>query len=309
MVSTMMKFPPFDSLVAFEVVARLGNMTSAARELGLTQSAVSHRIRRLEDYMGLRLFERNGSTLNLTSTGAMLRAEVEELLTRSAQLRERCIAAEAPSVLRIGAYGALADHWLVRRLKRFTDAHPDIVLQVIVIENEAPERFATADVRIGWVPVSEAKSTSTQIVLHREHVFPVGAPSLLADGGGLQSCEALALLPLLHKQSPGQGPEWSWDCWFDRLALGSPARETMRFSSIGPMISAAIEGSGLALARSMLVRDALQDGRLVRVLPPELSMLSTKVHVLRWPTWRIGDRRVRAFTEWFSKQATESSLN
>lgn len=296
-------------MIAFEVVARLGNMTSAARELGLTQSAVSYRIRRLEDFMGRRLFERNGSTLNLTSSGAMLRAEVQELLTRSAQLRERCIATEAHSVLRIGAYGALADHWLVRRIKGFADAHPGIVLEVALIENEAPERFATADVRIGWVPLSEAKSTSTQMTLHREHVFPVGAPSLLADIGKLRSYEALAFLPLLHKQSPGQGPEWSWDSWFNRLALGTPARETMRFSSIGPVISAAIEGTGLALARSMLVRDALQDRRLVRVLPQELNMLSTKVHVLRWPTWRIGDPRVRAFVEWFSNEAAESSLN
>ncbi len=148
MISAMTKFPPFDSMVAFEAVARLGNMTSAARELGLTQSAVSHRIRRLEDFMGRRLFERNSSTLDLTSSGAMLRTEVEELLLRSAQLRERCIAAEAHSVLRIGAYGALADHWLVRRIKGFCEAHPDIVLEVALIENEAPERLATADVRM-----------------------------------------------------------------------------------------------------------------------------------------------------------------
>jgi LysR family transcriptional regulator, glycine cleavage system transcriptional activator len=309
MLATMTKFPPFAAIVAFEVVARLGTMTSAARELGLTQSAVSHRIRRLEDYMGLRLFERDGSTLNLTSSGAVLRGEVQELLARSGQLRERCIAAEAPTVLRISAYGALADHWLVRRLKGFTDAHPGIVIEVAAIENEAPERFATTDVRIGWVPVSEAKSTSTQMMLHREHVFPVGSPRLLANSGNLASYKVLASLPLLHKQSVGQGPEWTWECWFDRLALGTPAREAIRFSSIGPVISAAIEGTGLALARSMLVQDALRDGRLVRLLPVELNMLSSKVHVLRWPTWRIGDARVQAFANWFSKQAAESCLN
>jgi LysR family glycine cleavage system transcriptional activator len=309
MVSGMTKFPPFDSMVAFEAVARLGNMTSAARELGLTQSAVSHRIRRLEDFMGRRLFERTGSILILTSSGEMLRTEVEELLVRSAELRERCIAAEADSVLRVGAYGALADHWLVRRIKGFAEAHPGIVVEVALIENEAPERFATADVRIGWVPFAQAKSTSTQMTLHREHVFPVGATSILADFGTRLSYEALVSLPLLHKQSPGQGPEWGWDSWFNRLALGVPARGTMRFSSIGPVISAAIQGSGLALARSLLVRDALQDRRLVRVLPQELDMLSTKVHVLRWPAWRIGDPRVRAFVKWFSNEAAESRLS
>lgn len=284
-------------------------MTSAARELGLTQSAVSHRIRRLEDFMGRPLFERTGSTLRLTSSGTTLLSEVQEVLARSAQLRERCVAATAPSVLRIGAYGALADHWLVRRLKGFGDLHPDIVLEVALIENETPERIAAADIRVGWVPAAEAKSTSTQMVINREQVFPVAAPRLLAEYGHLSPYEALASLPLLHKQAPGQGHEWNWDYWFERLTLGSPAREQVRFSSIGPVISSAIEGTGLALARSMLVGDALQDGRLVRVLPPELSMPSTKVHVLRWPTWRVGDPRVRAFADWFRKEAAASSLN
>jgi LysR family glycine cleavage system transcriptional activator len=309
MISAMTKFPPFDSMIAFDVVARLGNMTGAARELGLTQSAVSHRIRRLEDFMGRRLFERNGSSLVLTSSGALVRKEVEELLARSAQLRERCAATEARNVLRIGAYGALANHWLVRRMKGFTDAHPHIVLELALIENESPERFASADIRIGWVPVSEAKSTSTQTTLHREHVFPVGAPGLLADFAKRRSYEALSSLPLLHKQSPGQGPEWEWETWFDRLSLGAPPHRPMRFSSIGPVISAALEGTGLALARSLLARDALQDQRLVRVLPKEMDMLSSKVHVLRWPAWRISDPSVRAFVEWFSNEAGESSLN
>ncbi len=305
----MKPFPPFDCVVAFDVVARMGSMTSAARELGLTQSAVSHRIRRLEDFMGLEVFERNGSGLHLTSSGAVLRSEIQELLARSAQLRERCAAAEAPSVLRIGAYGALADHWLVRRLNGFTDVHPDIVLDVAIVENGAPERSSPADIVIGWVPASEARSTSTQMALHREHVFPVGAPGLLATCDDPRSRKALFALPLLHKRSPGQGPEWNWEHWLDRLALDSPARETMRFSSIGPVISAAIDGTGLALARSMLVRDALRDGRLIRLLPPEMDMLSTKVHVLRWPAWRIGDPHVRAFAAWFSKEAAESCLD
>ncbi len=304
----MKPFPPFDCIVAFDVVARLGSMTGAAHELGLTQSAVSHRIRRLEGFLGLDVFDRSGAGLHLTPSGMVLRTEIQELLTRSAQLRERCVAAEAPSVLRIGAYGALADHWLVRRLPGFAEQHPDIVLDVTILENGAIPPNAV-DIVIGWVPASEARSTSTQMALHREHVFPVGAPRLLAACRDIRSRQEMFALPLLHKRSPGQGPEWDWEHWFERLALDAPARETVRFSTIGPVISAAIDGTGLALVRSMLVRDALRDGRLVRLLPPEMDMLSSKVHVLRWPAWRIGDPHVRAFGAWFSREAAESCLD
>lgn len=309
MIETMRPFPPFDSVVAFEAVARLGSMTGAAGELRLTQSAVSHRIRRLEDFLGLQVFERNGSGLTLTAGGAALCSDVKDLLARSAQLRERCVAAEAPRVLRVGAYGALADHWLVKRLKGFADAHPGVVLEVVTVENLALDRLASADITIGWVPVSEAKSTSTLTVLHREHVFPVGAPALVSNCADLPSYEALRALPLLHKHSPSQGPEWTWERWFDRLGIGPPASPAMRFSSIGPALHAAIEGVGIALARSLLVRDALRDGRLVRLLPPEMDMLSTKVHVMRWPAWRIGDPQVRAFTQWFGREAAECCLD
>jgi LysR family transcriptional regulator, glycine cleavage system transcriptional activator len=304
MVLAMVRFPPFDSLVAFEVVARSGGMTSAARELGLTQSAVSHRIRRLEDYVGVQLFERNGAVLVLTATGVTLLDEATDILSRSARIKERCIASQAPRTLRIGAYGALADYWLIRRLPAFASAHPGILLEVGSIENGVPEQFAQADVRIGWVPVSEAKSTSTQMVLHPECVFPVGAPELLEKAEFAELRDAIAALPLLHKQAPGQGSEWSWEFWFERLALGTPAREAVRFSSISSVIHAAISGSGLALIRSMLASDALRDGRLVRLLPPEQDIQSSKVHVLRWPSWRIGDPSVRAFTDWFRTEAT-----
>ena len=116
----------------------------------------------------------------------------------------------------------------------------------------------------------------------------------------------LARLPLLHKRSAGQGEEWSWPTWFARLGLKGKPKEALRFTSIGPAIAAALTGAGAVLARTVLVHDALNDGRLVRLLPGREDQVSAKVHVVRWPARLTGDTRVRAFASWLvtAAQAT-----
>ncbi len=188
-----------DALIAFESVTRTGGMTAAARELGVTQSAVSHRIRRLEDFMEVELFQRSGRGLSLTPAGAALQDSVSKLLGAAAQLKARVTAAQAPGRLRLGVGSALADNWLVRRLPDFASRHPEVTLELMVVENEAPERRANLDVRILWVAASEARPTSTQRPLFREHVFPVCSPKLLPEGYQPGDPAILKKLPLLHK--------------------------------------------------------------------------------------------------------------
>lgn len=304
----MIRLPPFDALLAFEAVARLGGMTRAAEELGLTQSAVSHRIRRLEDFMGAPLLERRADGVVPTSAGAAVLDSLRDIIDRVADLRGRCLSAAAPDRLRVGVGAALADHWLVRRLPGFRARHPDLAIELKVVESEAPERAAGLDLRILWMPASEARASSTQRPLFREHVFPVCSPAILPQGFAAGDPLALTALPLLHKHVPGyrSGAEWSWETWFDRLGLPGRPAEAMRFASIGTAISAALEGAGAALARSMVVADALAEGRLVRLLPPELDLLSQKVHVVRWPGRLAGDRRVEAFAGWLAELANAS---
>ena len=120
-------------------------------------------------------------------------------------------------------------------------------------------------------------------------------------------------MPLLHKVTAAYqaGDEWFWANWFERLALAGKPKEAMRFSAIGPSIAAAIGGAGAVLGRSMLVHDALMDGRLVRVLPVREDRLCSKVHVVRWPSRLIGDSRVEAFKQWIVGQAqlTRNQIN
>lgn len=301
----MTQYPPFYSLVAFEAAARHKNMTLAADELGLTQSAVSHRIRRLEEFMGAPLMKRLNAGLELTPAGAAIINDLAGTLEDLASLRTRCLGSEFPDKIRVGVGSALADNWLVRRLPNFSKQNRDITIELMVVENEAPERIGDLDLRILWLSQEEVRPSSTQRQLFQENVFPVCHPSLLPDDYRPGDGEILKELPLLYKGSAGysSGEEWVWPTWFDRLDLGTPQKPVLRFTTLGPAISAALGGAGAVLARSMLVLDALADGRLVRILPQDMDMLSTKVHVVRWPARLSGDERVELFVSWLVEQS------
>jgi LysR family glycine cleavage system transcriptional activator len=306
----MRTLPPFDALVAFDTALRHRSMTRAAAELGMTQSAVSHRLRRLEAFVGTPLLSRSSDGLRATPAGAELATGLGELLDGLADLRSRCRALVTPAGLRVAVGSALADYWLVRRLPRFARAHRKLEVELGIVENELQARAADADVQILWQPIETARSTSTQRLLFHEQVFPVCRPQLLPGGRTLRDPRALAELPLVHKGPPGgrgQGAEWSWPVWFGRLGIERRPPAGLRFAALGTAIAAALEGAGVVMARSLLVHDALADGRLVRVLPAKWDMPSSKAHVVRWPAALSTDQRVRTFVDWLAAEARSTT--
>jgi len=304
----MNRLPPFDSLVAFDAALRLGSMTLAATELGVTQSAVSHRIRRLESFMETPLLYRHNTGLTPTAAGEALLEGLAGLLSGMANLRALCRTAAGPDRLRVGVGAALAQTWLPRRLSRFTAEHPDISIELAVVDSEAPEQVADLDVRLHWEPAAGLRATSLQRPLFQEHVFPVCHPSLLPSGFQPADVAVLLDLPLLHKGPAGRATaaEWSWSAWFERLNLPPRPRENLRFASIGPAINAALEGAGVALGRTLLVHDAIAEGRLVRLLPPRYDLPSSRIYVIRWASPRQADPRIGRFVDWLSGQADET---
>ncbi|MCW0232666.1 MAG: LysR substrate-binding domain-containing protein [Ferrovibrio sp.] len=308
----MRPLPPFDSLVAFEAVLRHGSMTAAAAELGVTQSAVSHRLRRLEGFVGVALLLRRRAGLVPTPAGAALAVGLGEIFDGMAGLRERCRSAARPARLRVGLGAALAHHWLVRRLPAFAARHPGIEIELVIFTTraQAEARGGDLDLRILWVRPDEARNASTQRLLFREQVFPVCAPAVLKKP--LRDAAQLGSLPLLYKSAETslgeakQGAEWEWSTWFRRLGITAKPKPRLRFEEIGTAIAAALEGAGVALGRSLLVHDALSDGRLVRPLGPEWSLPSSKVHLARWPAALSGDLRLRAFVAWLAAEAEQT---
>ena len=211
----MRALPPFDGLIAFDAALRHRSMTLAAGELGLTQSAISHRLKKLEGFVGARLLDRTGGGLLPTAAGVTLAEGLGRLLDEMEELRARSRASVRPLTLKIGLGSALANYWLVRRLPAFASAYPDIAIELCIIESDAQARALDLDVQIRWIPKAGARATSTQRLLFDEMVFPVAVPSLLPRGRPLRKPDVLGTLPVLHKGLAGRndGAEWSWPVW------------------------------------------------------------------------------------------------
>jgi LysR family transcriptional regulator, glycine cleavage system transcriptional activator len=299
------RLPPFGPLIAFDAVVRHRSFTRAADELGVTQSAVSHRVRRLEDFLGVQLLKRLNPGVELSDDGARLQGELATLLDGMASLEPSLRRRPGRQTLRLGAGSSLAAWWMVRRLRAFRALHSEIEIDFVPVESEAADE-PPLDVRILWTTLAESRATSLQASLFRERVFPVCAPSILPRGQPLSDPAALLELPLIQKRhSPSA--EWSWASWFQKLGLKRAEPRGLVLGDMGLCLTAAVEGAGVAIGRSLLVADAISDGRLVPALATAPDVLSTKVHIARWSPDLIGDRNTQVLVSWLAQAAEETS--
>ncbi|MEE8631522.1 MULTISPECIES: LysR family transcriptional regulator [Methylobacterium] len=278
----MHRLPPFPGLVAFDAVLRHASVTRAAAELGLTQSAVSHRLRGLEDYFGAPLLERLNPGLRPTPAGERLAQDLAPLLGTLAGLRERVACGRAPRPFRIGVSNALLAWWLSPRLPDLAAAFPAVAIEVTTREsNPWDGRPGTVpdetDLALLWIPREGQASGRCELSFPVETVFPVVAPVLRRACPGRD----WRRLPRLGKgrAADGIGNEWSWVTWLGDDGVRPPA---MRFRDIGAALQAAQDGNGIVLARSLLVADALRRRRLTRLVRVPEMRPSSKVQVARW---------------------------
>ena len=197
----MRALPPFDGLIAFDAALRHRSMTRAAGELGLTQSAISHRLKKLEGFVGTRLLDRTGGGLLPTAAGVTLAEGLGRLLDEMAELRARSRASVRPLALKIGLGSALANYWLVRRLPAFASAYPEIAIELCIVEGDVQARALDLDVQIRWLPKAGARATSTQRLLFDEMVFPVASPVPAAARAAIAGAARAR-----HFTSTAQGP-------------------------------------------------------------------------------------------------------
>lgn len=277
MTKISMRVPPLAGLLAFEAALRHRSMTLAADELGLTQSAVSHRIRVLEDFFGIGLLERLNPGLRATEAGALLSRELLPTLGALAGLKRRIVSQPGARVFRLGLGTPLLAWWLSPRLPALRDAFPDLLIEVVTWDSPAEVSRSEVDLALLWIPRGIASGGNCELAFPEEHVFPVAAPKLIkANGGGL----GWQSLPLLAKGRRGEetGREWSWATW-----LGAkPAVETMRFRDINSSLQAAVDGNGVALSRSLLAADPLSQRRLVRLVSASEARICSKAQIARW---------------------------
>jgi LysR family glycine cleavage system transcriptional activator len=292
----MRRLPPFPELVAFEAVARHLSFTRAAAELCITQSAVSHRVGRLEKHFGAKLIRRINPGIELTETGSTLLPELQAALDSLSGLglrRERR--------LRVAAGSALCTWWLAGRLSAFMRQRPGVSVELIPIENDAT--IPEVDVRILWVSEGDDAPSAVQTPLFNEQVFIVCSPRLLDGKRVLNDWRELRSLTLLHKTAHASG-EWSWSVWLERLGIDKQRRDgELHFADMSLVMSAAVEGAGVALVRSLLAHDALCDGRLMIPVRGIEPMRSSKKHVARWRRGNADDVDIKAFVAWLVAEA------
>lgn len=291
------QLPPLNAVRAFEAAARHLSFTRAAEELHVTQAAVSHQIKALEEHLGFRLFRRTARALLLTDEGQILfpatRDALDGLHEAFGQFQSGD-AASATGVLTVTTLPSFATRWLVPRLKQFRAQQPDIDVRLSTAMDLTD--LATDGIDIG---VRYGLGTWPGLQawwLMEEDVYPVCAPALLADGAPLKKPEDLASHTLL--QDVGQ----DWRIWLDAagVTLADPDRGP-GFLDSAHALHAALDGQGVLLGRSVLVREELEAGRLVK--PFDISIPSAYAYWIICPKADVKRPKVRLFRDWLLAEA------
>ncbi len=253
----MRKLPPFPAIRAFEAAARHGSFKSAAAELSVTPTAISHQIRQLEDACGNRLFTRRTRRVDLTREGRRFAAAVSPALDSLADAYARLCSNPSRVQVNLGAAPLISARWLLPRLPGFWAKHPEIDLWLHHSPFPVWQQIHQYDMAIAWGdgqwPGVEAKP------LLNVEVTPVYAPSMNARIDSITPGDLLKF-PLLHHRDI-QG----WTQWFE--SAGVETRETLTgtvFEDANLLLLAAIAGRGVALGILPLIKDDLEARKLVR---------------------------------------------
>jgi LysR family glycine cleavage system transcriptional activator len=292
------RLPPLNALKAFEAAARSESFTRAAEELNVTQGAVSHQVKALEATLGLRLFNRERQRLVLTEPGREYLAVVRDALDRIAVGTDRLVQRQSSGVLTVTTSPDFAAKWLVNRLGRFAESHPEIDLRISATVQHVD--FAREDVDLA-VRHGDGKWAGLDAVrLCSEQLFPVCSPKLVSGRNRIKTASDLLKFPLLRLD------DWStWTKWFEAAGVTDPVAHGPVLNRASMLIDAAVDGQGIALARTTLAAWDLINGRLVR--PFDVSLRLSNMYWIVCPKVASSIPKVAAFRKWLLAEAAEDA--
>lgn len=298
-----------NALRAFEASARHKSFSAAAAELNVTPAAVGQSVRLLEEWLGTPLFHRASSgRARLVPTDAAQRAlpDIRAGFDRLALGLERLKEGAAGGVLTVTVSPAFAAKWLLPRIDRFQAAWPDT--DVRLDTNHKPVDFVAQGVDIGvrygagnWPGLAADK-------LMEEQVYPVCSPTLLRTPGRLGKPSDLTGETLIHDLSmEGHGGFPTWAQWFALAGVGDPgAARGLRINNSAAVLQAAIDGHGVALARSAMARDDVRAGRLVPLFP-QVSCTSPLAYYVVYRPECASLPKLAAFRDWLFAEAARGA--
>lgn len=294
------RLPPLNALRAFEAAARHLSFTKAAEELFVTQAAISHQIKALEETLGVRLFRRYNRRLELTQAGRGYLPPLSDAFDMMAIATSQLRPAERSGQLKISTLQSFATKWLIPRLSRFHEVHPEIDPMIStshrLVDIEAEEfDLAIRDGR-GDYPRLHV------VPLMDDRAFPVCSPSLLAGPHALREPTDLRHHVLLHDllvSREEEGPNWR--NWLKHAQVsGVDADKGPAYNDTSMALQAAVAGQGVALARQSLVFDDLTAGLLVCPFGPEMPTQFSWYFVCT--PFGIEQPKVRAFLRWLQDE-------
>ena len=284
------RLPPLNALKVFDAAARHLSFTRAAEELFVTQAAVSHQIKALEDFLGLKLFRRRNRSLLLTEEGQSYYLDIKEIFSALNEATRKLQARSAKGALTVSLLPSFAIQWLVPRLTSFNQQHPGIDVRIQAVDREEDKLADDVDIAIfygrgNWPGLRVEK-------LYAEYLLPVCAPVLLTGERPLQSPADLEHVTLLHDAS-----RRDWQSWVRQVGLSHiNVQQGPIFSHSAMVLQAAIHGQGIALANNVMVQSELSSGRLVCPFNEVLSSKNAFYLVYHDSQAELG--KIAAFRQW-----------
>jgi LysR family glycine cleavage system transcriptional activator len=287
------RLPSLNGLRAFEAAARHLSFTVAAAELNVTQTAISHQIRRLEEELGIRLFVRQNRALALTPQAKDYLPGVRAAFNDLRLATDRLLRKDNEHVLTVSTLASLAAKWLLPRLSAFQETHPGIDVRITT-------STALVDFRTGDVDAAIRYGRGDWPGLHADwlmadQLFPVCSPALLTGKRPLRTPEDLRDHVLLHTSNANSD---DWRLWL--TAAGLPANISklpgLTFDLILVTVQAALDGIGVAMGRTSYVEADIAKGRLV--VPFKITLPANAGFYLVCPEASADTPKLVAFRQW-----------
>ncbi|MBD2785696.1 transcriptional regulator GcvA [Xenorhabdus sp. DI] len=290
------RLPPLNALRVFDAAARHLSFTKAAEELFVTQAAVSHQMKSLEDFLGLKLFRRRNRSLLLTEDGQSYYLDIKEIFTAINDATRKLQARSAKGALTVSLSPSFAIQWLVPRLSGFNQSFPGIDVRIQAVDREEDKLADDVDVAIfygrgNWPGLRTDR-------LYPEYLLPVCSPSLLTGDRPLKTPSDLAKHTLLHDSS-----RRDWQAYIRQLDMQQQinVQQGPIFSHSAMVIQAAVHGQGVALANNVMAQNEIDAGRLVCPFNDVLVSKNAFYLVCHDNQAELG--KIAAFRKWILTQA------
>lgn len=285
--------PPLNPLRAFEVAGRHVSFTRAAEELGVTQTAVSRQVAVLEGYLRTRLFERHNSDLVITDAGRSYLAAVQPALEMIAEATT-AMRGRSGTVLKVRCYLTFGLRWLLPRLPRFREQHPNIDIDITT--SLLPADFDRDDVDVNICHGDGKWPGSVSALIFEDQVTPVCTPALLARADAPRTPADLCRQNLLHSRNRSG----DWADWLQHVGVFERYSPGLTFETSSLVYEAARQGLGYAIGQVPLLRAELARGELAAPFP--IMRRSSSGYYLLHRAGRI-EPKTNGFRTWLLQEA------